>query len=283
MLMRAAIKEMTTRLSAIYEIGEAAAITELVMEYITGVAKKDRSRVNDVILDAEQQLKAENILQRLLAHEPVQYVLNESWFCGLKLYVDNNVLIPRPETEELVEWIIANCKFPLDQLSILDVGSGSGCIPIALKRRLRKADVYGCDISKEALKVATHNAHTLGTEVKFVELDFLDPSSRESLPSFDIIVSNPPYIPKSERSSMRPNVITFEPETALFVPDDDPLLFYRAIASFGIHKLNAGGTIYMEIYEDLGSAVTDLFSQSGYKVTLKKDMQGKDRMVKAHL
>ena len=283
MLMRAAIKEMTTRLSAIYEIGEAAAITELVMEYITGVAKKDRSRVNDVILDAEQQLKAENILQRLLAHEPVQYVLNESWFCGLKLYVDNNVLIPRPETEELVEWIIANCKFPLDQLSILDVGSGSGCIPIALKRRLRKADVYGCDISKEALKVATRNANTLGTEVKFVELDFLDPSSRESLPSFDIIVSNPPYIPKSERSSMRPNVITFEPETALFVPDDDPLLFYRAIASFGIHKLNAGGTIYMEIYEDLASAVTDLFSQSGYKVTLKKDMQGKDRMVKAHL
>jgi len=279
--MREAIKDMTNRLSAIYEVGEASAIMELVMEHLTGVARKDRAQLKDFSLNAEQNQEAEKIMARLLTHEPVQYVLNESWFCGLKLYVDNNVLIPRPETEELVEWIIDNCKFPLDQLSVLDVGSGSGCIPIALKRRLRKADVWGCDISKAALNIAQRNSTTLGTEVKFIQLDFLDTSSHEKLPSFDLIVSNPPYIPKSERLKMQPNVVAFEPETALFVPDEDPLVFYQAIAAFGHKKLNAGGSIYLEIHEDLGNAVSTLLTENGYKVTLKKDMQGKDRMVKA--
>ena len=279
--MRESIKDMTTRLSDIYEAGEAAAITELVMEYVTGVAKKDRGQVKDISLNAEQREKAEKIMARLLTHEPVQYVLNESWFCGLKLYVDKNVLIPRPETEELVEWIIDNCRFPLDQLRILDIGSGSGCIPIALKRRLRKADVWGCDISVPALDIARQNAATLGTEVNFIELDFLDRTTWKNLPSFDLIVSNPPYIPKSQRMTMSRNVVVYEPETALFVPDADPLIFYRAIADFGHEKLNSSGSIYLEIHEDLGNAVTSLLVTNGYKVTLKKDMQGKDRMVKA--
>jgi release factor glutamine methyltransferase len=279
--MREAIKDMTTRLSAIYEPGEAAAITELVMEYLTGVSKKDRGQVKDVSFNTEQREKVEKIIARLLTHEPVQYVLNESWFCGLKLYVDKNVLIPRPETEELVEWIIDNCRFPLDQLRILDIGSGSGCIPIALKRRLRKADVWGCDISATALDIARQNATTLGTEVNFIELDFLDHSNWEKLPSFDLIVSNPPYIAKSERLSMQRNVVVYEPPTALFVPDADPLVFYRAIATFGHEKQNTDGSIYLEIHEDLGNAVTSLFVTNGYKVTLKKDMQGKDRMIKA--
>ena len=281
MLLSELTIHMTGELSKIYEPGEAAAITDWVAEHLTGIAKKDRRQHKDILLDADQVAASEQILSRLLTHEPVQYVLNESWFCGLKLYVDKNVLIPRPETEELVEWIIGHCKFPLDQLSILDIGSGSGCIPIALKRRLRKASVWGCDISAPALEIARNNASTLGTDVNFIQLDFLDLRARKELPRFDIIVSNPPYIPTGESSSLADNVINYEPATALFVPDDDPLLFYKEIAKFGKEKMNKGGSIYLEIHEKYGEPITQLYTAQGYKTTMKKDMQGKDRMLRA--
>jgi release factor glutamine methyltransferase len=193
------------------------------------------------------------------------------------------VLIPRPETEELVEWVIANCKFPIDELSILDIGSGSGCIPIALKRKLRKADVWGCDISEAALQVATRNAETLGAAINFLLLDFLNKEERRRLPSFDIIISNPPYVPEKDREQMHPNVLNYEPHTALFVSDNDALIFYKAIAEFAVEHLNPGGAIYLEIHEELGDAVLSLFTSKGYKTELKKDMQGKDRMIKAFI
>lgn len=278
------IREATTysvnQLRSIYEEGEAVAISNLVMDHILD-GKLEKVLVREKVMTEPQQDQLKAILQRLLTHEPVQYVLGEAWFCGLKFYVDKNVLIPRPETEELVEWIISNCKFPVDELSILDIGSGSGCIPIALKRRIRKARVWSIDTSEAALHVAKRNAAVLGTEVNFLHLDFLDAIKRESLPSFDIIVSNPPYVPEKDKQQMNDNVVRYEPAIALFVPDNDALVFYKAIAAFGKSRLTPNGAIYMEIHEDLGEAVMKLFEENGYKVELKKDMQGKDRMIKA--
>jgi release factor glutamine methyltransferase len=269
------------QLRSIYEEGEASQITDWVMEKITGSKKTERMLYKNSALTHDEEIQLRSCMERMMQHEPVQYVLNESWFCGLKFYVDKNVLIPRPETEELVEWIITNCKFPVDELKILDIGSGSGCIPIALKRRLKKAEVWSCDVSAEALAVAKRNAATLGTEVNFILLDFLNVQQRNLLPSFDIIVSNPPYVPEKDSEEMKANVLKYEPPAALFVPDNDPLVFYKAIAEFGKEHLNTAGTIYCEIHESLGEAVVHLFNSYGFTTELKKDMQQKNRMVKA--
>jgi len=274
---------LLSQLRTVYSDGEASQVVDWVMEHLTGSKKAERMLYkNAAITDKEEDL-LHQYTKRLLAHEPVQYVLNESWFCGLKFFVDKNVLIPRPETEELVEWIISNCKFPVDELTILDIGTGSGCIPIALKRRIRKAVVWSCDVSDAALAVAKKNAASLGTAINFVPLDFLDQRTWSQLPSFDIIVSNPPYVPQKDKETMQPNVLDYEPHTALFVPDNDALVFYKAIAEFGKLHLHKGGTVYLEIHEDLGEATTAIFRSAGYQTELKKDMQGKDRMVKAVL
>jgi release factor glutamine methyltransferase len=253
------------------------------MEHLTGSKKAERMIYKNAAITGKEEQQLQQIAERLLSHEPVQYVLNESWFCGLKFYVDKNVLIPRPETEELVEWIITNCRFPVDELSILDIGTGSGCIPIALKRRIRKAGVWSCDISDAALRIAKKNAASLGTEVSFHQLDFLDKQSWDSLPSADIIVSNPPYIPEKDKATMQPRVLNHEPATALFVPDNDPLVFYKALAEFGKKHLKPGGSIYTEIHEDLGQAAIMVFRSAGYSTELKKDMQQKDRMLRSGL
>lgn len=288
MTLQDANKLIANKLKTIYEDSEAENISGLVIEHLAGVRKSDRTFNKEKPISPGQELQLNQYLIRLLQHEPVQYVLNEAWFCGLKFYVDKNVLIPRPETEELVEWIISDCKpclpagrFPIDKLSILDIGSGSGCIPIALKKRLEKADVWSCDISQEALKVANQNATALGVNVKFEELDFLNEEHRENLPAFDIIVSNPPYIPGKDKENMRLNVIDHEPATALFVPDNDALIFYKAIADFGKKHLIKNGIMYMEINESFGNETSVLFQSKGYRTVLKKDMQGKERMIKA--
>jgi release factor glutamine methyltransferase len=206
----------------------------------------------------------------------------------MRFYVDRNVLIPRPETEELVEWIVKEVKgkndaqaHPSGKVKILDVGTGSGCIAISLKK-LSVTEVWACDISDEALNVARINADALNATIDFIPLNFLDADQRKQLPAIDIIVSNPPYIPRNEKTEMKRNVVGYEPSTALFVPDDDPLTFYKAIADFGREKLNKGGNIYAEIHENLGESVNNLFLSKGYQtVYLKKDLQGKDRMIKA--
>jgi release factor glutamine methyltransferase len=271
----------TSRLSVIYTSSEASTITDWVIEYITGSKITERLSNPRKELSPEQASQLDQYLDRLLTHEPVQYVLEEAWFCGLRFKVDANVLIPRPETEELVEWVIANCKFPLNELRILDIGTGSGCIAIALKRRLGKAEVWACDLSKGALSLARENAQSLGMEVNFVEMNFLSASERSILPAFDIIISNPPYIPEKDKEEMQPNVLNYEPFMALFVPDNDALLFYKAIAAFGKEHLKKDGSIYIEIHEGLGADVMQHFSNENYTAELKKDMQGKDRMVKA--
>ena len=281
MTVQDATYHILNQLRSIYEETEAAQITDWVMEKITGSKKAERMLYKNSMLTHDEENQVQSMAERLMRHEPVQYVLNESWFCGLKFYVDKNVLIPRPETEELVEWIIANCKFPVDSLKILDIGSGSGCIPISLKRRLKKAEVWSCDISPDALKIARQNAASLGTAVNFIQMDFLDQKEWDQLPSFDIIVSNPPYVPEKDKGTMKPNVLQYEPATALFVPDNDPLIFYKAIAEFGKVHLNTSGSIYCEIHEDLGKEVIRIFNSHAFKTELKKDMHQKDRMLKA--
>jgi release factor glutamine methyltransferase len=283
MTVQEATYHVLKQLRSIYEEGEASQVTDWLMEKITGSKKNERMLYKNAALTPDEEIQLRNCTERLMQHEPVQYVLNESWFCGLKFYVDKNVLIPRPETEELVEWIIANCKFPVDELKILDIGSGSGCIPISLKRRLKKAAVWSCDVSAEALAIAQKNATTLGTDVNFIQLDFLDPNARDQFASFDIIVSNPPYVPEKDKDTMSSNVLQYEPATALFVPDNDPLVFYKAIAEFGKEHLTKSGSIYCEIHEATGEEVARLFNSYGYITELKKDMQQKDRMLRSGL
>ena len=281
MTIQEAFKYSQEQLNRIYELSEATAISDWLIEHLTGIKKSTRSIQSSKSLSPEQEKDLYFKLERLLTHEPLQYVLQESWFCGLKFYVDKNVLIPRPETEELVEWIISDCKFPLQPMKIFDIGTGSGCIAISLKRRLGKTEVWACDLSKPALVVAAKNASDIGVEISFLQLDFLNEQSQEHLPVFDIIVSNPPYIPASDKQDMQANVVEFEPASALFVPDNDALIFYRAIAKAGKGLLASGGLIYAEIHENLGADLMELFKSSGYQVELKKDMQGKDRMLKA--
>lgn len=271
------------QLRTIYPESEASQITDWVMERITGSNKAERMIYkNEPLTDAEQALLSE-FSERLLQHEPVQYVLNESWFYGNKFYVDKNVLIPRPETEELVDWIINDNKAACKKLKILDIGTGSGCIPISLKSKIPVAEVWSCDISGGAISVAKKNADTANTEVHFVELDFLNKDQRDRLPVFDIIVSNPPYIPEKDIAQMSRNVLLYEPAKALFVPDNNALVFYIAIAEFGKQHLNQHGLLYLEVHENLGTFVTAMLSSAGYFTELKKDMQQKDRMIKSGL
>lgn len=281
--MQEATYFLLNKLRTIYSEGEAGQITDWVMENLTGSKKAERMLYKNADITSKEEVLLRQYTERLLQHEPVQYILNESWFCGLRFYVDKNVLVPRPETEELVEWVVSNCKFPVDQLRILDIGSGSGCISVSLKRRIRRAEVWGCDVSDAALAVAKKNAESLGTDVNFVQLDFLDSTTWQLLPSFDIIISNPPYIPAKDKKDMQPNVLLHEPATALFVPDNDPLVFYKAIAEFGKTHLNKAGSVFTEIHESLGERTLEIFKSAGYKSELKKDMQQKDRMIRSGL
>ncbi|MCB0776039.1 MAG: peptide chain release factor N(5)-glutamine methyltransferase [Chitinophagaceae bacterium] len=283
MTMQEATYYLLNQLQPIYGKSEASAITDLVMEKLTGSGKAERMIYKNEAITAKEEEKLKVYTEKLLQHEPVQYVLHEAWFAGLKFYVDPSVLIPRPETEELVEWIIEDVKFPVDELSILDIGSGSGCIPITLKRRMKRTDVWSCDISEPALEVAKKNAATLNAAIQFRLLNILQSAEWESLPQFDVIASNPPYVPAADKSNMSRNVLAYEPHTALFVPDEDPLLFYKAIAELGKQKLKKDGKIYCEIYEDLGDETTTLFQKEGYKTELRKDMQQKNRLIKACL
>jgi release factor glutamine methyltransferase len=284
------------RLKEIYGEQEAANMAALLMEHVTGLSKTERVSKKQEELSSSQSNQLRQNLQRLQLHEPVQYVMNKAWFYGMELYVDKNVLIPRPETEELVKWIIDDVKASgkevfvrgameadeTTQLKILDVGTGSGCIALALKKKMPKAEVWGCDISEEALNVARRNGSFLNIRVDFQGVNFLEEEQQKSLPTVDIIVSNPPYIPLNEKGQMHANVVDYEPHAALFLPDNDPLIFYKALADFGKKRLYANGSIYMEIHEEIGNEVLRLFKKNGYdRVESRKDMQGKERMVKA--
>jgi protein-(glutamine-N5) methyltransferase, release factor-specific len=266
-------RQLTAQLKTIYDEREAFNIADWVMEHITGAGKVERMMYKNERLDNPELL--ERYTRELLAHKPVQYVLNQAWFAGMRFYVNEEVLIPRPETEELVEWVAAEAA---PGAAVLDVGTGSGCIAIALKKKMQEVLVYACDVSAGAIAVAEKNAGALGTEVHFIQVDFLDEAEWLTLPKTDVIVSNPPYIPEHNQAAMQPNVLQYEPHVALFVADHDPLLFYRAIAEFA----EPGTRVYVEIHEDWGQQTKALFEGKGFKdVELRKDMQGKHRMVRA--
>ena len=279
MTIQQAQQRTLLQLKILYDKREAANITDWVMEHITAKKRIDRLLDKEVVLTDIQLLALDTILQELLTHKPIQYILGEAWFAGMKFFVNGSVLIPRPETEELVEWIAAkinNEKLIINNL--LDIGTGSGCIPISLKKMLPELLVTSIDVSEDALKIAKQNADTLQAEVTLLNIDFLHEANWEQLPVVDVIVSNPPYIKRSEYSSMAKNVTGFEPSVALFVPDEDALLFYRKIAVFGKTHLAKEGSIFLEINEVLGNEVMELYVGYGYKVEMRKDMQGKDRM-----
>lgn len=274
-------KKIINAIHGVYEENEAKNISELLIEYITRLSRIESIIKKNESLTVDQANLLNDSLQRLQTHEPVQYIINEGWFAGMKFYVDKNVLIPRPETEELVEWILQEYKRPNAKYRILDIGTGAGCIAIALKKKLPSGEIWACDISTEALNIARINADSLDAAIDFVGLDFLDEMQRKQLPRVDVIVSNPPYIPFRDKSEMRMNVVDYEPSIALFVRDDDPLIFYKAIADFGKEKLNERGKIYMEINETFAGEIKGLFHLKGYpSVEVKKDLQGKNRMIK---
>lgn len=265
-------------LTPLYGDREAAAVSESTMEHLTGLARVDRIMHEGESLTEQQSEDYLRCLSELTAWRPVQYVTGAAWFDGHRFRVDERVLIPRPETEELVEWVAA--VIGPSVIRVLDIGTGSGCIAISLKKRCPDSLVTGLDKSADALEVARQNAQAIAAEVRFVEADILDRTSWEGLPIFDVIVSNPPYVTVEERDAMRPNVTDYEPESAVFVEGGDPLLFYREIAAFSESRLSPGGSLFFETSASQGEAVCRLLSQLGFKdVLMRRDLQGLDRMV----
>ncbi|HEX3167784.1 MAG TPA: peptide chain release factor N(5)-glutamine methyltransferase [Chitinophagaceae bacterium] len=277
---------LTKELNKVYDSDELKNIIELVIEHVTNMPRAEQVRNKVPYLTCTQLEDLDAITERLKKNEPVQYVLGEVWFAGMKFKVNKTVLIPRPETEELVDWIVQeiNAQYSTfnGQCSIMDIGTGSGCIPIVLKKKLPQATVSAIDVCSEALFTATENAIGLTADVDFILLDFLDEEKWKQLGQHDIIVSNPPYVKQSEINTMHERVKEFEPRLALFVPDEDALIFYKKLADFSLTHLNSEGSLFVEINEALGDAVVKLFQSAGFaNIEMRKDMQGKDRMVMA--
>lgn len=232
------------------------------------------------ILSPTEKNKIDDVLLRLSRHEPIQYILGETEFFGLRLFVDKNVLIPRPETEELIELIIEQNE--VTSPYILDIGTGSGCIAITLSSQIENASVSAWDISPTALSVAGRNADLNNTTIDFRVVDIL--SDYVSDKTFDIIVSNPPYVLESDKQNMTEDVLDYEPHIALFIPDNKALLFYERIADIALDLLNPNGTLYFEIHHKKGDETVQLLLNKGYKdVSLHKDISGNDRMIEARL
>lgn len=259
-------------LGKICDQAEARAITLWVLEEVLHVKGPKLSMERFMVLTTHQEEVLDDYLKRLLKYEPVQYILGYAEFYGLKFKVSPAVLIPRPETEDLVELIITEIKNKKSK--ILDIGTGSGCIPIVLKKNIPDADVTSVDISEDALNIAKENATANGVEVSFVRMDIL-----KNIPAqkFDMIVSNPPYIGYDEKGKMNDNVLIYEPHLALF--SDDPLLFYKRIAELAPQILNPNGRTYLEVSEYRAKEVAEIYIQKEWQVQIKKDMSGKDRMI----
>jgi release factor glutamine methyltransferase len=284
MTFETAQQSLATALDGLYDDREAATIAGMVMEFVTGKSKMDRWLQKNEPLTIEDLNCLEKYSKELLTGKPVQYVLGHSWFAGLCVQVNEHTLIPRPETEELVNlcanWATTN-KIHHAPLQILEVGTGSGCIAIALLKKLPNAQITAVDISTEAVNVASANAIANNMSITFKTLDFLDESSWPELGSFDIIISNPPYIADIEKESMAGHVLNFEPHTALFVRNNDPLIFYSALANFGKKYLHKDGAVFVEINQALGIQTQDVFAQNNFTTLLKKELFENDRMIVA--
>lgn len=263
-----------------YPDTEASAIAKAILTDVFQLSTTDLYASKDMNFSTNQAEKLEVIINRLRANEPLQYILGNCYFCGLNFHVEPGVLIPRPETAELVEWIISDRKSSDSPIRILDIGTGSGCISISLAKNLPQSEVHAWDISEDAIRIASDNANRLDANVRFRQTDVLGQVPTNTM--MNVIVSNPPYITEAERTDMDANVTDWEPDTALFVPDNTPLLFYERIADIGKQILTPDGTLYFEINQRFGTETVDMLRKKGYRnVELRKDLSGNDRMIKA--
>ncbi len=266
-------------LSTIYDKREIKGLFEIVCESVFSLSKTDLLILDDFEVSKDDGLRFNDVLKDLKSSKPIQHILKEAYFYNRTFSVNEHVLIPRQETEELIELVKHNHSQA--KLNILDIGTGSGIIPITLGLELNNANCSAVDISEEALKVAKENAANLNVNVSFSKLNILDKNERASYEGeFDIIISNPPYVLNSEKKLMHNNVLKYEPHLALFVENDDPLLFYREIVEFSKVKLKSGGSLYFEINEQFGKETKQLLDRNGYKNSIiVKDLNGKDRFV----
>ena len=275
-------REAVNRLAAVamecYDEVEARQIAQMIVMARGGVT------YNQLLVEPEAEVVIEDIETieaELIAWRPVQYIVGQAEFMDMALEVNSAVLIPRPETEELVYWIAS--EYP-QKVRILDVGTGSGCIAISLARSIAGAEVSALDISVEALDVARRNGERYAPQVEFVEGDALSDFDKLFAGEFDVVVSNPPYIPASDVERMRPNVVDYEPHGALFVTDDDPLIFYRSIARVARRMLKPSGALYFEIYEALAEQMEEMLRRDGYsQIVVREDFRGKPRMICARV
>ena len=279
--MQAAIIHIRSELQGLYPDTEIKSFSNLIIEKISGFSRTEIIVNKNTLFSEKQRHVIENFIAKLKEYIPIQYILGETEFFGLPFRVNESVLIPRPETEELVDWI-RNENDRNANLGILDIGTGSGCIAISLKHEFTNATVDAFDISEKALETAQNNATLNKLEVTFSKVDILNTPEMEQ--KWDIIVSNPPYVTELEKSEILPNVLDYEPHLALFVPDNNPLLFYHCIAIFAQQHLKPKGKLYFEINRQFGKATVDLLTAMGFgNVELRKDISGNDRMVRAEI
>jgi release factor glutamine methyltransferase len=269
------------QLAGQFESVELNPILSILIEHVTGWDQVQQVIHKDDSISAAQQLAFETAGTALLKGRPIQYITGKTWFMGEPYIVNEQVLIPRPETEELVDWVIEYAAIKGKALRILDIGTGSGCIAIAIKKALPEAIVSAIDISTSAIKIAEANAAALKVDIEFIALDILNTAF---LPGqYDVIVSNPPYIPMQEMKNMELQVTDHEPNIALFVPDEDPLVFYKAIARLAKLHLSPNGQLFFEIHYDQGDAMIALLDEMHFHAELRADLFEKDRMVRASL
>ena len=276
-------KSFVLEMSVLFPDEEARAIADRLFEHYFHLSPLQRVMAGSAAAPDDKSQMIRIAVNKILKNIPLQYVLGKAWFMDMEFEVNESVLIPRPETEEMVSLILKSSaqNESFQNFKILDIGTGSGCIAISLKKHIPQSIVSAVDISATAIALAKHNALINDIQVNFLNADILDSSQWDNLPECNLIVSNPPYVTESEKLLMKPNVLEYEPHTALFVPDDDPLLFYRCIKDFAKNRLVNGGAIWLEINEGYGQEVLSLFDENWFtERELLKDMFGKYRFVK---
>ena len=291
MILKDFKSDFTKQLSSTYPQSEIDSFFFILIEEILGFKRIDSVLKADFLISSDVLNQLQNITERLLKEEPIQYITGNTEFYGLPFLVNKNTLIPRPETEELVEWIITEVSEihgkNITNFSILDIGTGTGCIPISIKHNLPNTIVSAIDVSLEALKVARKNAKLNTVEINFIEQDILNTDDLNQVldsKKIDIIVSNPPYVRNLEKAEIKNNVLENEPHLALFVEDNNPLIFYDKIANLAVKHLTKNGLLFFEINQYLGKETVEILNKKGFKnIELKKDFVGNDRMIKASL
>jgi release factor glutamine methyltransferase len=281
-LIKDIVNHYTEKIIPIYGKEEASQLIWILTEHFFGVDRMKLARNPELRITESEMLTIHFAVKELSKNKPVQYITGESEFSGCRFQLNSDVLIPRPETEQMVQMIVNYVSNNQAVKRILDIGTGSGCIAVSLAKQLPYCEVFACDVSSSALELAASNAQLNEMEVNFFEFNLLDIIDTEELPVFDLMVSNPPYVTEKEKSQMHPNVLNYEPHLALFVPDDDPLLFYRQIALFAQKKLKSGGYMILEINEMYGDNLKILLESFRFsEIEVLKDFHGKNRFVSA--